>query len=96
MPAMPPRKDCKPPYPTARAASGRWGSIELRWREDEPDAQTCRAVFSSAPSGAGFVDLTVSFVQREGGKLIREIVPVKIRIREGDSCLVPTRRPAAK
>jgi beta-lactamase regulating signal transducer with metallopeptidase domain len=71
---------------------GEAGAIAIGWGEKASAENGYRAEFTVTPASDGVVDLAMSFKQRVGGETVREIANRTIRVREGDSYLIPTRR----
>lgn len=81
--------------PTLIAFDGNRSSISLRWNEGAADAQSCEASFTVVPEQGGLLGLDLSFEQREGGRLVRDVPATTLRVHEGDTYLVGTRRSGA-
>jgi len=78
--------------PSVIAIDGEQSSVTLDWRQEEPDAQHCSATYTVRPAGDGAVDLLMSFEQREGGVVVRDVPATTIRLAPGEKALVATRK----
>jgi hypothetical protein len=82
--------------PAVIALDGHESTIELAWRDTEPDAQKCRATFVVRAADAGSANVSVRFEQFEGGVLVREVKDTTLHLAKGEKALVITKPPAAK
>jgi len=78
--------------PLVIVRDGEEGAVSVGWGEKSSEENGYRAAFTVVPAGDGVCDVSMDLRQRVGGETVRDIESRTIRVREGDSYLIRTRR----